>query len=199
MAQFNWNVYSNTPAWHDMSTNTIVFSGSATDLTAAITVASWQSGTHLGSGDPGTDQCGGSTHMPNCKFVSSTQFDTGAGTETLGDATLAETECQLQIVFTDASSVVTTSGRFYAYDGTTTTTEATGVECYAFERGVSATTWTLINDDSNNTGGDNTGERLAISDDTTATEHTFYIAVSASPESVGGKVDFDLGVSLTYS
>jgi len=198
MATFTWEVYADTPDWFDVSTNTIVFSGSATDLAAAITVAAWQDGTHLGNGDPGTDQCG-SNHVPNVKYVSSTQFDPSGGTETLNDTNLVSTECTLRINFTDAASVATSSGRFYAYDGTTTTTEATGVHVYAFESGVSATEWTLINDDTGDTGGDNSGERLSLEDDTAATEHTFYLAVSASPESVGAKGDFDFGVALTYS
>lgn len=198
MATFTWETYANTPGWFDISTNTIVFSGSSTDLTAAITVATWQDGTHLGNGDPGTDQCG-TNHVPNVKYVTGTQFDGGGGTETLNDTNLVATECTLRINFTDASSVATSSGRFYSYDGSTTTTEAVGVEVYAFEQGVTASSWTQINDDSGSVGGDNSGERLSLSDDTAATEHTFYIAVSASPESVGSKTEFDFGIALVYS
>jgi len=198
MAAFTWEVYSDTPAWMSVGANTIVFSGSASDLTSPVTVGTWQVGTHLGSGDPGTDQCG-STHSRNVTYVSSTQFDSGSGTETLNDTNLAQTECTLRVKFTDTSSVATSNARFYSYDGTTETNEAVGIEAYAFERGVSATAWTQINDDSGNIGGDNSGERLALSDQTTGTEHYFYVAVSARPETVGGKTQFDLGVALTYS
>lgn len=199
MATFTWEVYADTPAWFDISTNTIVFSGSGTDLTAAVSVGSWQDGTHLGTGDPGTDQCG-TNHVNNVKYISSTEFDlNGGGTETLNDTNLVQTECTLRIRFTDGSSVATSSGRFYAYDGSTVTTEAVGVDAYAFEQGVSASTWTQINDDSGNTGGDNSGERLDLTDQGAATDHTFYLAVSASPESAGGKSDFDFGIALTYS
>ena len=198
MATFNWEVYADTPAWMDVSTNTIVFAGSATDLTEPITVGTWQTGTHLGSGDPGTDQCG-VTHVPNVMYVSSTQFDDGGGTTTLNDTNLVETACSLRIKFTDASSVAISNARFYAFDGTTETDEAVGVEVYAFERGVSATTWTEINDDSEAVGGDNTGERLALTDKSAGTEHYFYVAVSARPESVGAKTQFDFGIALTYS
>lgn len=198
MAVFDWQVYANTPGWFDIASNTIVFSGSASDLSAAITVGEWQAGTHLGNGDPGTDQCG-TNHVPNVQYISNTQFDGGGGTEALNDTNLAQTECTLRINFTDAASVATSSARLYAYDGSTTTNEAVGVEVYAFERGVSATTWTQINDDSGNVGGDNSGERLGLSDQSAATEHTFYIALSASPESVGAKTQFDFGIALTYS
>jgi hypothetical protein len=197
MATFTWEVYSDTPAWHTAGANTIVFSGTG-GLANPITVGNYQSETHLGSGDPGTDQCG-TNHVKNVKYVSSTQFDNGGGTETLTDTNLTNDECTMRIKFTDASSVATSNARFYAFDGSTETAEAVGIEAYAFERGVLATTWTQINDDSGNIGGDNSGERLTLSDQTANTEHYFYLAVSARPESVGAKTQFDFGIALTYS
>jgi hypothetical protein len=197
MATFTWEVYSDTPAWHDIGANTVVFAGSG-GIDTPITVGSWQDETHIGNGDPGTDQCG-TNHVPNVKYVSGTQFDDGGGTETLNDTNLVATECTLRVTFTDAASVATSSARFYSFDGTTETTEAVGIEAYAFEQGVSASTWTQINDDSGNIGGDNSGERLALSDQSAGTEHTFYIAISARPESVGAKTEFDFGIALTYS
>jgi hypothetical protein len=198
MATFTWKVYSDTPAWHSVGANTIVFSGSDTDLSVPITVGNWQDGTHLGSGDPGTDQCG-TNHVNNVQYVSGTQFDSGSGTETLNDTNLTANECTLSIEFTDASSVATSNARFYSFDGSTETAEAIGIEAYAFEQGVTASAWTQINDDSANIGGDNSGERLSLSDQSAATEHPFYIAVSARPESVGAKTQFDFGIALTYS
>lgn len=198
MATFTWEVYSDTPAWHTVNGNTIVFSGSG-GLTTPITVGSWNDETHLGSGDPGTDQCGTGSHMNSVQFISSTQFDDGSGTETLNDTNLTNDQCTLAVHFDDGSSVATSNGRFYTFDGTTETNEAIGVEVYAFEQGISATAWTFINDDSTNHGGDNSGERLPLTDQSGATEHTFYIAVSARPESVGSKTQFDFGIALTYS
>jgi hypothetical protein len=199
MATFTWEVYSDTPAWHAVGANTIVFSGSNTDLSSPITVGNWNSGTHLGSGDPGTDQCG-TNHVPNVEYVSNTQFKLDGGTtESLNDTNLVQTECSLRINFTDASAVATSNARFYAFDGSTETNEAVGIEAYAFEQGVSASAWTQLNDDSANIGGDNSGERLGLSDQSSATEHTYYIAVSARPESVGSKTQFDFGIALTYS
>ena len=199
MATFTWEVYADTPGWMDIGSNTVIFSGSASDLTAPVTVAAWQDGTHLGSGDPGTDQCG-TNHVPNVKFISSTQFDNGGGTESLNDTNLVQTECTLRIRFTHGSSVTSSNVRFYAYDPSSGVgTEAVGVEAYAFEQGVSASSWTFINDDSTSYGGDNSGERLGLTGQGPATDHTFYIAISASPESVGGKTEFDFGIALTYS
>ncbi len=198
MATFTWEVYSNTPAWHDTSSNTVVFSGSASDITTPVTVGEWNTGTHLGSGDPGTDQCG-TAHVPNVKWISNTQFDGGSGTEALNDTNLSQTECTIRCKFADAAQVSTSSARFYTFDGSTATAEAIGVHAYAFERGVSASAWTQVNDDSGNIGGDNAGERLALSDQGAATEHYFYLAISAQPETVGAKTQFDFGLALTYS
>lgn len=195
MATFDWEAY--VGSWTDIVANTVVFSGSG-GLTTPITVGTWQDETHLGNGDPGTDQCGG-THCNNVKYVSSTQYDDGGGTETLNDTNLTTDECTIRIKFTDASSVATTNGRFYTFDASTTTVEAIDIEAYAFEQGQSATTWDQVNDDSGNIGGDNTGERLDLGDSSTSTTHYFYIAISARPESVGSKTEFDFGVALTYS
>jgi len=205
MATFTWNYYGGAgPAWTDIAANTVVFSGTG-GLATPVTVASWQDETHIGNGDPGTDQCG-ANHIVNVKYISSTQFDNGSGTETLSDANLVATECTLQILFTDGASVAITNARFYSYDGTTVTTEAVGVDAVAFEQGVAASAWTIINDDAvagaltnGSIGGDNSGERLDLADQGAATDHTYYVAISASPESVGGKASFDLGIALTYS
>jgi len=205
VATFTWNYWGGTgPSWTDVSTDTIVFSGTG-GLANPVTVAAWQDETHMGTGDPGSDACG-TVHAKNNKYISTTQFDNGSGTETLNDTNLTQDECTLQIIFTDGASVAITSARFYAYDGTTTTTEAIGVDVEAFEQGQAATLWTIINDDTvsgaltvGSIGGDNTGERLDLADQGAATDHTYYIAVSASPETVGAKTAFDFGIALTYS
>ena len=207
MAVFTWYMYTGAgPAWADITTETIVFSGATDTITTPVTVSAWADGTHRGDGDPGADQCG-ANHANNVKYIQSTEFDlSGGGTETLNDTNLLATECSLQIIFTHGSAVAITNGRFYAFNSTTTTTRATGVDVVAFEQGVSATTWTIINDDTvsgalttGSTGGDNSGHRLDLDDSGSATDHTYYIALSASPESVGGKTDFDFGIALTYS
>lgn len=197
MATFTWDVYSDTPAWHTVNGNTIVFSGTG-GLTTPITVGSWQDETHLGTGDPGTDQCG-TNHMNSVKYVSSTQYDDGGGTTTLNDTNLTVDENTLRVHFDDGSSVATSNGRFYAFDGTTETDEAVGIECWAFESGVGASAWTYINDNSTGHGGDVDGDRLPLTDQSGATEHTFYFSISARPESVGSKTEFDFGIALTYS
>lgn len=200
MATFYWEGYmGSTPDWTDLGSNTICFTGDAANIDTPITVGEWNSGTHAGDDDPGTDQCG-TNHMNNVKIIASGTFDNGGGTENLDTSNLTPDECTLRIRFTDASAVECTSARLYSFDGGTVTNEAVGVEAYAWECQPSGvTTWTLINDDSANIGGDNSSERLDLLDQAASTEHHYYVALSVRPESVGAKTSFDFGIALTYS
>lgn len=207
MATFTWYYMGSAgPAWTDISTNTVVFSGTG-GIADPVTVGSWNDEVHIGDGAPGTDQCG-ANHAAYVKYIATNSFDNGSGSQVLNTTNLTQDECVLRIIFNDASSVTTSNVRFYAYDGTTTTTEAPGVDCVAweYESTGAATQWTVINDDTTsgaltvgNIGGDNSGERLSLSGQGPGNNHTWYIAVSASPESVGAKAAFDFGIALTYS
>ena len=201
MATFTWKGYMGAgPGWADIGVHTICFSGSRTDITAAIPVDSLADGTHIGDGDGTGDSCG-ANHMNNVKYLTdSTMSVNGGGSENITDANLAETECTLQITFADTNSVSITNARLYCFDGSVTTNPAVGCQVYGFERGKSNVVWTEINDESANVGGDNAGEHLDLADSAaTSTSHVFYIALSAGPESVGGKGSFDIGIALTYS
>jgi len=200
MATFTKNFYGSTgPAWTSIGSNTVVFSSSLTDLATNITVASFQDGTHIGNGDPGTDQCG-ANHANNVKYLTnSTMSVNGGGSENINDTNLTQNECTLRYDFADAASVATSSARFYCFNASVTTTRASDLDVYAFERGVSATAWTKINDHSAGNGGDNSGQRLDLANQGAATSHNFYLAISASPEAVGAKTAFDFGIALIYS
>ena len=150
MATITWERNQNTipsPTWVDIGSNTLVFSGSATDLTVPIGTTSWNDGFHIGSNDPGSDQCGGgpnSSHNNCVKFLTTgTMSVNGGGSEAINDTNLAEAECTLRIHLNNATAVQTQNTYFFCFDGATDTVEAVGVEAYAFERGVSATAWTF--------------------------------------------------------
>src|SRR3990167_2917573 len=136
MATFTFDGYMGAgPAWADFAANRIVFSGSLTDLAAAITVAAFQDGTHVGNGTPGTDQCG-ANHANNVKFLTSgTMSVNGAGSGHINDTNLTEIECTMRIHFNHGVAVATSGARLYAYDNVTVTTEAPELDVYAFERG----------------------------------------------------------------
>jgi hypothetical protein len=138
--------------------------------------------------------------MNNVMYTSGSSMSVnGAGSEAIIDANLAAIECSLRIHFNHTSSVAVSGVRIYAYDGSVVTNEAVGVDMYVFERGVAASAWTLLNDDSGNIGGDNAGEFKSLADSAAAQDHYWYLALSISPESVGAKASVDMGVALTYS
>lgn len=211
MASITWESYFDTPAWGDIGGSRLVFSGSDTSLTATVSAEAFQDGTHLGSGTPGTDQCG-TEHVPNVKIVSSTEMSVNGGaTETIDDTNLADTECTFRLHFNDGAGYALQTGRVYAYDGSDSSQPAIGVDAAIYVKGEGMTTWHTLNSDSilgttmtgmdfdvADIGGDNSGSYLELGSRSAATDHYFYCAVSVSPESAGGKSGFALGAYFEY-
>jgi hypothetical protein len=197
-----------SPTWTEFeSGNRLVFSGSPTDLATTIATTGWNDGSHEGSADPGADRCnqggtanpggpgGGDVHNNNVKFVDATNMSVnGGGNEAINDTNLVEGECTLRIHLNNASSVATQNTFFFNFDGTTDSAEAVEVETYAFERGVTASAWTQINDDSADIGGDNAGERLDLGEKSAAVDHYWYLALSSRGETAGGKTSHDFKI-----
>lgn len=181
MATFTWYLQGTSPTEIE-ETDNLQFAGGTFD--SAITVGEYNSSTHV-ENNGGTEDSSGNTPN-NVKYVASGTADWGDGTEDLN--LMTTDEATLKINFSDASSVTTTENIFYAYDGSTTTEVPTGVTFYAAEQGDSA--WTNA---------EGSAAALSIDDDTAATSHDYYIAVSASPESVGLKDAFTMRMELTYS
>lgn len=194
-----------------MGSNRLVFSGSSSDINTTVSATTFQDGTHLGSGTPGTDQCG-ATHCRNVKVLTvSTMSVNGAGSETINDTNLADAECTFRLHFNDSSGYALQNGKLYVYDGSTTTTPAVGVDAAVYVKGESMTEWHTINSETAtgnamasmdfttaNIGGDNSGERLALSSRSATNDHYYYVAMSASPETAGGKASFALGAYIEY-
>ena len=165
------------------------FAGSG-GFDSKITVGQYNDSTHVKSSGGANDSSGNTPN--NVKFISQTggtggdsQADWGDGTEDLDAITNAE--ATLLINFSHGSSVITEDAIFYAYDGTTPATAPVGITFVAAEVG-----------DANWTAAEGSGSPVTINDDTTATSHDYYIACSASPDSVGLK-EFALRIELTYS
>lgn len=186
------------PTWTALGANRLVFSGSPTDLTADIVAGEFQDGTHAGDGTPGTDQCG-ANHANNVKYVSDTEMSVNGGaTVNVDDANITDDECTLRIRFTHPSAVAITNARLFIYDDVAEANYAKYATLYAFERGVGATAWTKVNDGDNKYGGDTVGQVLSLSDKPAATEHTWYVALSFSPEIDGLFPNLAVGLGLTY-
>jgi hypothetical protein len=189
MATFAWELQGSTPTTIG-ATDIIQFAGAA-GFDSKITVGAYNDTTHVKSSG-GDDESDGNTPN-NVKFISQaggtggdSQADWGDGTEDL-DA-ITEAEATLKITFSDDASVITEDAIFYAYDGSTPATAPTGVDVRAAEVG-----------DANFTEAEGSGAALALDDQSTDTDHDFFIAVSASPTSVGLKDDFAFRIELTYS
>jgi hypothetical protein len=211
LATITWEAYVGTPAWTSMGANRLVFSGSASSITATVAATTFQDGTHLGSGTPGTDQCG-ANHAPNVKILTSTTMSiNGGGSQTLNDTNLTDILSSFRLRFNDAASFALQNGKLYTYDGSTTTNQAVGVDVAAYVKANSMSAWFTLNSDTTtgpsvasmtfttaNIGGDNTGERIALAARTAAVDHYYYTAISASPETAGGKSSFALGAYLEY-
>jgi len=188
MATYTWTLQGVTPTTIE-ATDLVQFAAATFD--SAITVGSYNDTIHVESNAAANDSSGNTPE--NNKFISQaggtggdSQANWGDGTEDLDQITTAE--CSLKINFSHGSSVTTTSHKFYADDGTTTTAVPTGVDFRAAEQG-----------DTNWTEAEGSAAGVTITDDTTATSHDYYIAVSASPTSVGEKTAFRLRSELTYT
>ncbi|MFA5768356.1 MAG: hypothetical protein WC871_02310 [Bacteroidales bacterium] len=188
MATYTWVLQGTSPTTID-ATDLVQFAGATFD--SAITVSSYNDSTHVESSVGANDSDGNTPN--NVKFISATggtggdsQADWGDGTEDL-DA-ITDAECTLKITFAHTSAVAVSSHIFYAYDGSTTTEVPTGVTFYAAEQA-----------DANWTNAEGSAAALTVTDSASAESHDFYIAVSASPESVGDKTAFTLRDELTYS
>jgi hypothetical protein len=211
MATITWEAYVGTPAWTDMGTNRLVFSGSATNINTTVQATTFQDGTHLGNGTPGTDQCG-TNHAPNVKILTSTTMSINGGASTaINDTNLADTSCTFRLHFNDAAGYALQNGRLYTYDGTTTTNEAVGVDAAVYVKGEGMTSWFTLNSDTAtgpsmsgmsfttaDLGGNNTGEYRSLANRSAAVDHYYYVALSVSPETAGGKANFALGAYLEY-
>lgn len=181
MATYTWTLQGTSPT--TIGADILQFAGATFD--SAITVGAYNDSTHVEDESTSADNSSGNTPN-NVKYVASGTGDWGDGTESL--ANITDAECTLKINFAHASAVAVTSHILYAYDGTTTTAVPTGVTFQAAEQGDAA--WTNA---------EGSAAALTITDSGSATSHDFYVAVSASPESVGEKTAFAIRSELTYS
>jgi len=188
MATFIWTGQATDNSNHTTigATDVVRFSGAA--FATPVVVNSYQTTTHV-ENSGGTETCTAGVHLHNIAYVSSGNFTLdGGGSTALSGSVPTTANCTLKINFADASSVTTTGGLFYAYDGTTTTSAPTGVTFQAFEQ--SDTTWTAAS---------GSAAAVSITDDTASTSHDYYFGISATPTSVGEKTAFKLRIELTYA
>lgn len=184
MAEWNWYLQgtTNTEILGNPTDDVLQFAGGS--FNAAITVDTYQTSMHVDAAGAGTTDNAAGDSPNNVKYISNTQGLWDTATEDITD--LLTTEATLHILFTDASSVETSSAVFYAHQ-TATTDAPTSVSFWACEAG-----------DGSWTGAEGSGSSLSLDDQATSTtDHDFYVAVSAAPNSIGSK-SFTLRAELTY-
>jgi hypothetical protein len=143
-----------------------------------VVVGSYQDSTHVSNSDD-VHQCS-ANHVHNTKYVDDSHYILDGGSSTAFDVTHPTTsQCGLKFTFTDASSVSTSGGKFYVYDGITETSSMAGVHFQAFQAdGTIVPAWVDAN---------GSGSALSLANQTAATSHDFYIGTSVSPTSSGAK------------
>ena len=152
----------------------------------AIEAGEYQTTTHV-ENDSNVDQCV-TFHLMNAKYVSANNVDlNGGGSEALSGTCPTTAECTLKLNFTFDNSVATSSTTFWAYDGTTPATPPVNITFYAIEQGDTA--WTNA---------EGSGSALAIDDDSAATSHDYFLAMSASPDVAGVLTELEYKIQLTY-
>lgn len=189
MASFSTYLQGASPTEIE-ATDIAQFAG-AGGFDSAIIVAEYNDTSHVKTSG-GSDKSASNTPN-NVKFISQSggtggdsEADWGDGTEDI-DA-ITDAEATFNINFSDASSVVTESAIFYAFDGTTPATAPANVSVKCAEVG-----------DANFTDAEGSASALDLADQGASTSHDFYILVSVSPDTVGLKDAFAFAIELTYS
>lgn len=183
MATFTWYLQGTTPTTIG-ATDILQFAKATFD--SPVTITEYNDSTHVES-STGTDLSSGNSPKNSKYLTSSTVSINGGASESLSGVTTANSP--LKINFNHTVSVITYDAVFYSYNGTTTTVAPTDVTFQAAEQGNS--TWTNA---------EGSASAVQLADNTTpATDHDFYLLVSASPDSVGEKTAFKVRIELTYS
>jgi len=195
--QYLWTVtaqVTGSPAFVLAATNRVWFNGVGGVFGTNVVVGSYNDGTHAtDNADAHLAACTTGTHMNNTKFLTSTTMSlNGAGSANLSTLTTAGAPLKFVFDTTDlgGASVATSAAKFYAYS-TSDGTPVSGVTVQAGEAAVTST-WVSIG----TTGA--AGAGLSLADQSSATSHTFYLAVSVTPTSTGAKTTNTFKLSLTY-
>lgn len=171
MAEFTHYLQGSTDT-EITSSDVLQFAGGSFD--SKITVGEYNDSTHVKADDDSDKSDGNSPKNNNYNDDS---------------LPISEGDCALKINFSHDSDVEIENAEFYAYDGSDTANGPSDVTFYAAEGDVS--------DDWVNAEG--SGDALSLEDKTSASDsHDFYIAVTASPDSVGTKSGNKYRIELTF-
>lgn len=178
----DWKLQGTTATTID-ATDSIAFSDGT--FGHPIQVGSYNDGTHVRSSSGVDDSASNSPH--NTKYLTSTTMSLDGGSSA-NLSTLTTANAPLKITITESVAITVTDIKMYAYDGTTTTNAPSGMNVYLAEQGDSS--WTQAH---------GSGNALTLDNHSTAaTTHDFYVAISASPTSVGVKSANKVRIEFVY-
>ena len=154
-----------------------------------IEVGNYQSSIHILE-EIGIDNCDDhpTNQVENLQYVTDTtgQHRSGVSSGVLSLSAVEESSL-FRYHFNHGSAVSTSGATYYSYDGSTPATPPVGVGTYAFEFGDS--TWSSASGSAAN---------LGLGDQGSATDHDFFVGVSATPDTVGAKSGWKLRLDMTY-
>ena len=135
-----------------------------------------------------TDVSGGVNYgeLSNVKYIGSATADWGDGVESI--ANILSSECTLRVTLSSGSEFRLQAIQFFTYDGNDETVAPPNMTVKAFEYG--DTSWQTLSGSQQPL---NLTPQLSAS-----TTHTFYIAVSASPEVAGTNAQIKFGFYAEY-
>jgi hypothetical protein len=184
---FTWAWYKlNTTTWTDFSAGNLIGFYGTTTYGARTRITVYNVGMHLRtSSGVDTDACANS-HMTGVQYIAvGTCKVNGGATVNLNTVTANES---VRIIFTDGATAISTeSGIFYAYDGAVDTNVPTAVTAQGAEQGDAA--WT---------GCGGSAAAVTLTNQASNITHTFYVIMSASPDTVGEKTAFAWKIQLDY-
>lgn len=125
--------------------------------------------------------------LPNVKYAGASNYgDWGDGAELITG--ILPTECTLQITLQSGSAFRLHATKFFVYDGTDESVAPPNVIVKAFEQG--NTSWQTLS---------GSGQPLNLTPRMSAsTTHTYYVAVTASPQVAGTNAQMRFGVYTEY-
>ena len=158
-----------------------------------ISVGGFQDSTHKTDGSMSADGCS-PNHMRNCKYISPTQVDLGAGAVDLTTGNVAQTDCTRRWSYQDDTGpTVISNVQYFCYDGVDPANPPTGVKAVAFERTASAIRKNRIGGDTDGKAWDSdygiggNSNALDVEGQASSSIHNWYLGDSRSPSSAGLK------------
>lgn len=143
----------------------------------------------------------------NCKYIDPTHVSLNGGASTdLDTAHVAQSDCTVRVDWQDdAGNTVLSNCAFYAFDGAVAANPPTGILILAFERTASALRKNRVGGDVDGKAWDasfgvgGSAAALSLADQVSASNHQFWLGISAAPTAYGTHTGIVLRVEFDVS